>query len=297
MNCDTSGLTFVFGPSAGLYSTMASVLAGFAFLAATLVIGGTHRRSGDRPPTDAEHARHHRVDIGLLVTLTIAFMSLILTSVQYAEIAGETGCAITQGRSASEEFLAGVSFIFSVLLLFYAIVQMISDSGIPNVGHSIRRLVAVVVPAVAMLLLAAAADEVAFTPWIEGRATTTGLAGFIENSRTNLSLAGLIFLLSFLIWRVPINFPGLGAKIQREIDGRDLQKFYPYISLFGAILAVLRVNTFSELHPADRIGVVELVVWLVFCAVGLLAQSALLSLQRIEVDHVTSEEHAESAEV
>src|SRR5215471_19940481 len=125
MNCDASGLTFVFGPSAGLYSTMASVLAGFAFLAITLVIGGTHRRSGSRPPTDAEYARHHRADISLLITLTIAFMSLLLTSIQYAEIAGETGCAITQGRSASEEFLAGVSSIFSVLLLFYAIVQMI----------------------------------------------------------------------------------------------------------------------------------------------------------------------------
>ena len=56
---------------------------------------------------------------------------------------------------------------------------MISASGIPNVGHRIRRLVAVIGPALAMLLLAAAADEVAFTPWIGGTATTTGLAGFI----------------------------------------------------------------------------------------------------------------------
>lgn len=291
MSCDTSGLTFTFGPSAGLYSTMASVLAGFAFLAATLVIGGTHRRSGDGPATDAEHARRHRADISLLVTLTIAFMSLILTSIQYAEIAGETGCAITQGRSASEEFLAGVSFVFSILLLSYAIVQMIAASGIPRVGHSIRRLVAVVVPAVAMLLLAAAADEVAYTPWIGGRPTTSGLAGFIENSRTSVGLAGLILLLTFLTWRLPVNFPRLAARIQREIESRDIQRFFPYISLLGATLAVLRVNTFNELHPADKLGLGELVVWLVFCFVGLLAQSALLSLQRIDVDHLTSEGH------
>lgn len=287
MTCDTSGLTFIFGASAGLYSTLAGVLAGFAFLALSLVIGGSHRRSGSAPPTDAEHARHRMVDISLLVTLTIAFISLILTSVQYAEIAGEAGCAITQGRSASEEFLAGVSFVFSVMLLFYAIVQMISDSGIPGVGITIRRLVAVVGPAVAMLLISAAADEVSYIPWIDGRATRTGLAGFVENSRTNPGLAGVILILAFLIWRVPINFPRLGAKVHREIEGRGIQNFFPYISLFGALLAVLRVNTFSELHPDDRINIMELIVWLALCAIGLLTQSALLSFQRVGLTHET----------
>lgn len=295
MKCDTSGLTFVFGPSAGLYSTMASVLAGFAFLAITLVIGGTHRRSANRPTTGAEHARSQGTDIDLLIILTIAFTALILTSIQYAEIAGETGCAITDGRSASEQFLAGVSFVFSVLLLFYATVQMISASGIPNVGHSIRRLVAVIGPALAMLLLAAAADEVAFTPWIGGKATTTGLAGFIESPWTNLGLVGFVLLLSFVIWRVPVTFPGFGARVRERSEGRDLQRLFPYISLLIALLCVLRVNTFSELHPTDKIGVQELVAWLAFCAAGLLAQSALLSFQRI--DHVANKGRAKSEEV
>lgn len=295
MKCDTSGLTFVFGPSAGLYSTMASVLAGFAFLAITLVIGGTHRRSANRPTTGAEHARSQGTDIDLLIILTIAFTSLILTSIQYAEIAGETGCAITDGRSASEQFLAGVSFVFSVLLLFYATVQMISASGIPNVGHSIRRLVAVIGPALAMLLLAAAADEVAFTPWIGGKATTTDLAGFIESPWTNLGLVGFVLLLSFVIWRVPVTFPGFGAKVRERSEGRNLQRLFPYISLLIALLCVLRVNTFSELHPTDKIGVQELVVWLAFCATGLLAQSALLSFQRI--DHISNKGRAKSEEV
>ena len=295
MKCDTSGLTFVFGPSAGLYSTMASVLAGFAFLAITLVIGGTHRRSANRPTTGAEHARSQGTDIDLLIILTIAFTALILTSIQYAEIAGETGCAITDGRSASEQFLAGVSFVFSVLLLFYATVQMISASGIPNVGHSIRRLVAVIGPALAMLLLAAAADEVAFTPWIGGKATTTGLAGFIESPWTNLGLVGFVLLLSFVIWRVPVTFPGFGAKVRERSEGRDLQRLFPYISLLIALLCVLRVNTFSELHPTDKIGVQELVAWLAFCAAGLLAQSALLSFQRVH--HVANKGRAKSEEV
>ncbi len=295
MKCDTSGLTFVFGPSAGLYSTMASVLAGFAFLAITLVIGGTHRRSANRPTTGAEHARSQGTDIDLLIILTIAFTALILTSIQYAEIAGETGCAITDGRSASEQFLAGVSFVFSVLLLFYATVQMISASGIPNVGHSIRRLVAVIGPALAMLLLAAAADEVAFTPWIGGKATTTGLAGFIESPWTNLGLVGFVLLLSFVIWRVPVTFPGFGARVRERSEGRNLQRLFPYISLLIALLCVLRVNTFSELHPTDKIGVQELVAWLAFCAAGLLAQSALLSFQRI--DHVANKGRAKSEEV
>jgi hypothetical protein len=294
MKCDTSGLTFVFGPSAGLYSTMASVLAGFAFLAITLVIGGTHRRSANRPTTGAEHARSQGADVDLLIILTIAFTSLILTSIQYAEIAGETGCAITDGRSASEQFLAGVSFVFSVLLLFYATVQMISASGISNVGHSIRRLVAVIGPALAMLLLAAAADEVAFTPWIGGKATTTGLAGFIESPWTNLGLVGFVLLLSFVIWRVPVTFPGFGAKVRERSEGRNLQRLFPYISLLIALLCVLRVNTFSELHPTDKIGEQELVAWLAFCAAGLLAQSALLSFQR--VDHVSNKGRAKSEE-
>lgn len=298
MNCDTKGLTFVFGPSAGLYSTLASVLAGFAFLAITLVIGGTHRRSISGPTSGDEHARSQGTDVNLLIILTIAFTSLILTSIQYAEIAGETGCAITEGRSASEEFLAGISFVFSVLLLFYATVQMISDSGIPRVGDSIRRLVAVIGPALAMLLLTAAADEVAFTPWVNGKATTTGLAGFIESSWTSLGLAALVLLLSFLIWRVPAQFPQFGTRVRRDIESRNLQRFFPYISLCAAVLCVLRVNTFSELHPTERIGIWELVVWLVLCAAGLLVQSALLSFERsVPTPHLNHGARAKSGEV
>ena len=115
MKCDTSRLTFVFGPSAGLYSTMASVLAGSAFLAITLSLVNapalsepTYNRCRTRAfSRDGRRPPHHSHD---------RFHVLILTSIQYAEIAAETGCAITDGRSASEQFLAGVSFVFSVLL-------------------------------------------------------------------------------------------------------------------------------------------------------------------------------------
>lgn len=283
MACDTSELTFVFGPSASLYSTMTSVLAGFAFLAITLVIGGSHRRSRGAASSDAEEARRYRADKNLLITLTVAFTAFILTSLQYAEIAGETGCAITEGRSASEQFLAGVSFVFSVLLLFYAVVQMISDSGIPEVDNTIRCLVAVIGPPIAILLLSVTGNEVAFAPWIGGRPTISGAAGFIENTYTDVGLVALVLLLCILIWRLPIHFPRFGARVEREIERRDMHRFFPYISLLAAVATLLRVNTFSELHPSNRIGTTELILWLVLCTVGLLFQSVLLSFQRIRL--------------
>ena len=64
---------------------------------------------------------------------------------------------------------------------------------------------------------------------------------------------GFVLLLSFVIWKIPVTFPGFGAKVRERSEGRSLQRLFPYISLLIALLCVLRVNTFSELHPTTRL--------------------------------------------
>lgn len=63
------------------------------------------------------------------VALMNAFLGLFLAAVQYSLLAGENGCALTGGRAASAELLGGVSFVASVYMLLYAVVQFVSGSA------------------------------------------------------------------------------------------------------------------------------------------------------------------------
>lgn len=191
--CDVSRLTYNIAATGGLYSTMTGILAGFAFLAITLVLAGSHRRPDDPTPTD----RKLENDIRLLLALTFAFIGLLLATIQYAVLAGEGGCSLIAGRAASEELLGGIAFAFSALLLFYAIVQMLTHSGVADIGAHVRRVVAILGPPLALLLLWLGAEDVAYTPWTPPKsgelyaAADTAFRRFVEGGTTYLVLVTL----------------------------------------------------------------------------------------------------------
>ena len=87
--------TFSITTTAGLYSQLAGVLAGFAFTSLMLLTTASGRIQSSRAFTDATRI------------LVASFLALILTSVNYAVLAGDPG---TDGRTASEEPILGVGF-------------------------------------------------------------------------------------------------------------------------------------------------------------------------------------------
>lgn len=281
MSCDTSTLTFDISSSAGLYSTMAGVLAAFAFGAITLVLPGEYRRH-PRPDT-SEATADEQSDVHVLLALVAAFMSLIIATLEYAVINGERGCALIQGRAASEEFLGGVAFAFAVLLLLYAVVHMVTHSGIAGIGQHVRFIVAVLGPPLAVLFLITGAEDAASSPWVSpgaGQPYGPQLTAFYHET-TLLALplpAGLLVACTAMWW--------LGRKIRHDKSpaggGRvpALLVIFPYMSLFLAIAAVARSTTLAETNPSDRIHQWEVWTGLAVSTVVLTAQAALLLFER-----------------
>ena len=271
--CDTSGLTYDLTVTAGFYSLMCGVLAGFAFLALTLVVSGSHRRD-----KGIWKAIHRETDARLLLSLGTAFLGLVVAAFQYANLAGERGCALLEGRAASEEFLGGVAFVFSTLLLFYAVVQLVTQSDAPYIGDHLRALVAILAPPLAILLLALDAVDVASTPFRSAgagqlRPEQTLFTRQIELVAVWLpiGLLGLCLLCVILGWRRRRG--GLG----HDRTWRGTIRFaHPYVFLAFALAAVARSTMLPEAQPWARIGAPEVVFWLASCSAAVLLQSVLL---------------------
>jgi protein-S-isoprenylcysteine O-methyltransferase Ste14 len=101
--------TFKITVTAGLYSQLAGLLAGFAFTA-LMLLATTRASTGKRNRAFSDATR----------ILVAAFLSLLLNSVSYAVLAGDPG---TDGRTASEEPILGVGFAIAGALVIYAIVS------------------------------------------------------------------------------------------------------------------------------------------------------------------------------
>lgn len=110
--------------TAGLYSQVSGVLAGFAF--SSIIAAVAIRVSPGSPAINLD--KFVRVLVG-------AFFALIITSVGYAVLAGEKTSA---GRVASLEAVAGLAFGFSAVLVVFAIVLMLDEVHAADGQSSLR---------------------------------------------------------------------------------------------------------------------------------------------------------------
>jgi hypothetical protein len=152
-------LSFDVAATAGLYSQLAGVLAGFAFGALVVVL--TSRSTAERSlMADGETAR----------TLTSCFIGLILVSLTYAVLAGETTNA---GRAAMVELVAAPGFIATGLLLILSIVTLLdatektaqSDRARQGATHIVRPVLAHVTPVILTASLFGGIDDYSDTRW------------------------------------------------------------------------------------------------------------------------------------
>ncbi|MFF4810983.1 hypothetical protein ACFY03_22495 [Micromonospora chersina] len=119
----------------GFYSQMSGVLAGFAFTAMVFLLrparrtldGGGKRRAG-----------------GELLALFAAFVALVITTLIYSVLAGETA-EEARPRAATQEIINGVVFGLAVIMLFQGVTLLMQRSAVDRAVVATARFVTVVV--------------------------------------------------------------------------------------------------------------------------------------------------------
>jgi hypothetical protein len=127
---------------AGYYSQMTGVLAGFAFTAMIFLMTSAER---------VEISSNPKVRNGAVVlTLITAFVSLLITTLTYAVLAGQTSDD-TIGRAATLHLVNGLTFGLAVIMLFRGVTVLMEMRDFDRVVVVTARIITVVVaPTLAM---------------------------------------------------------------------------------------------------------------------------------------------------
>ena len=272
------------------YAQFTGILAGFAFVVINLVLDRAYRRRGEGRSLEPREIEHE-TQIG--IALVCAFLGLFLTTLRYGLLAGETGCALTDGRAASVEVLAAVSFAASIYMLLYAIVQFFSGSSAILAKHCVF-ILATLVPSITVFFV---------------EDTLTHLALALGNPETHRPLQPLWDWATWLSIPIPVAmttvsvvvwFFGMGRRRSEEPTGpvaRQLRMVVPYITVAVVSAVIVRsVVALRYTNTATHIGPGEAWLWVVVLIAALLIQSAALSFQKgVEVPFTASPSPADKS--
>ncbi len=112
MDCRSSSLDFDIAASAGWYSAIAGLLAGFALLSILL-------------PLDHDAADQDESQTGeAVVVFTCAFFSLLVLGFSYAVLAGRTGDGSVLGVAAHEQMVYGSAFGLATILMLFGLLDV-----------------------------------------------------------------------------------------------------------------------------------------------------------------------------
>jgi hypothetical protein len=282
-------LQFDFSQSAGNYSQLSGVLAGFAFLAIMLVLSRQHRRVGE-----SDAVREYEQDNRFVTALACACLGLVTAATLFSLLSGEVGCALISGRALSKEVLAGVAFFFSVYTLLFGAVQLVSASAL---GTHFRFIVAVLAPPLVVAFIVASLNDLALSlanppdqpaaphePLLPGWTdSSTSLWNFAHSVLTWLIPTVLAICLALWLagfrWRRASGTPGqVGAALTRVVSGA--LTYLPYASLALVAYAVWRTAMLGRLDAGAHIGAGQAKVLVLVCTVVVVLQSASLSFAR-----------------
>jgi hypothetical protein len=282
-------LQFDYSRSAGYYSQLAGVLAGFAFLAISLLLSRQHRRDVQTDP-----AQEHEQDKQIVTALGCALLGLIAAAALYALTAGEQGCALISARALSKSVLAGMAFAFSVYTALFAMVQLVSAAAL---GAHLRFMVAVVTPPAVVAFVVAHLDDLALAlshppsqpaqpgeplnpGWTEGSKSLWDYAHHALTWSIAIVLAVcLAFWFAGLRWRYADGTPrAMGLAVTKVVSAG--LAYLPYASLALVAYAVWQTALLSRLEPGAHIDPGHARWLLLTCVVILVPQSVCLSLIR-----------------
>lgn len=256
------------------YAQFAGVLAGFAFVVINLVLDRAYRRRSDGKSRAAREVEHETLTG---VALMNAFLGLFLSAVQYSLLAGENGCALTGGRAASAELLGGVSFVASVYMLLYAVVQFVSGSAGTLAKHCVF-IVAVLVPPIAVFFVEATLSDLALAQ--ADPKTRQPLQPLWDwANRLSVPIALVVVIVCGAVWHI-----GRKTRSSASSSGHRAQRLrtaFPYVTVVVVISVVIRsVTALPVRNPAAHLVSGEAWLWVVVFAVLMLIQSTALSLQQ-----------------
>jgi hypothetical protein len=253
------------------YAQFTGILAGFAFVVINLMLDRAYRRRADGRSLEARESEHE-VLVG--IALVCAFLGLFLTTLRYGLLAGESGCAVIDGRASSAEVLAAVSFAASIYTLLYAIVQFFSGTAGVLAKHLVF-ILAIFVPPIAVFFV---------------EDTLTHLALALGNPDTHQPLQPLwtwairlslplplaILIICAIMW-----FLGMARRRSSMPVGtfaRHLGFVVPYITVAVVAATVIRsVIALRYLDSDAHINAPEAWLWVGVLVIALLAQSAAVS--------------------
>lgn len=169
VNCP--GPAFNVPATSGFYAQMTGLLAGFAFAAMVLLLTPTQNverqhaegkapRDGKRNGQAKDIAAETRVnDNGLFLALLAAFFALIIATLTYSVLAGES-FPQARGRAATEELIDGVPFGIAIMMLFHGITLLLDNGNVSKTAVWLSRVVAVgVAPVLTMFYLTNGATD------------------------------------------------------------------------------------------------------------------------------------------
>jgi hypothetical protein len=266
------------------YAQLAGVLAGFAFVVINLVLDRGYRRRGDGKSREARDVEHETLTG---VALMNAFLGLFLSAIQYSLLAGENGCALTGGRAASAELLGGISFVASVYMLLFSVVQFVSGSAGTLAKHCVF-IVAVLVPPIAVFFIEATLSDLALA--LADPATHQPLQPLWDRAN-NLSvpIALAVLIVCASVWRI-----GRQKRCSSSYSRRaqHLRTALPYATVVVVISAVVcAVTALPVRNPAAHLAPGEAWFWVAVFAVLMLIQSTALSTQAgVELAYVEADQ-------
>ena len=256
------------------YAQFTGILAGFAFVVINLVLDRAYRRRGDSRLLEARETEHE-TQVG--IALVCAFLGLVLTTLRYSLLAGESGCALIEGRASSAEVLTAVSLAASIYMLLYAVVQFFSGTSGVLAKHCVFML-AVLVPPITMAFVEDTLTHLALALGNPG--THQPLQPLWDWAvRLAVPIPAAILIVCAVVW-----FIGRGRRHSVSSDSRLAQAFrmvVPYITV--AVVAAVTLRSVTGLryaNPATHITAAEAWLWVAVLAVALVVQSAGLSLQK-----------------
>lgn len=272
---DSCPLWFGFDISitARTYAQFTGILAGFAFVVVNLVLDRAYRRRADGRSLEARESEHE-VLVG--IALVCAFLGLFLTTLRYGLLAGESGCAITNGRATSTEVLAAVSFAASIYMLLYAIVQFFTGTAGLLAKHCIF-ILAVLVPPISVFFVE---DTLTHLALALGNPQTHRPLQPLWDSATRLSIP---IPLAMLITGAIMWYLGIARRRSQEPPGyvaRHIGLVVPYITVAVVTAVIVRsVVVLRYETPDAHIGPSEAWLWVGVLVVALLVQSAAVSFK------------------
>lgn len=256
------------------YAQLAGLLAGFAFVVINLVLDRAYRRRSDGHSPDPREVEHETLTG---VALMNAFLGLFLTAVQYSLLAGEQGCAIGSGRATSAELLGGISFVASLYILLYAVVQFVSGSAGTLIRHCVF-IVAVLVPPIAVFFVEATLTDLALS--LGDPQTHRPLQPLWDDAnRLSVPITVAIAVVCAIGW-----FLGRARRRSESpigpMAGR-IRTAFPYLSTVVIIAAIVRsMAALPKTDVASHLDSTEAWFWVAVFAVLMLVLSTALSFQR-----------------